>query len=396
MRALSPILRQFVYPTLRQVGYFNSRTAASVLTYHGVLPEEYRVGDPFLDNMLITAQSFRAHIRMLKRQYNVITPQRFHDWLRGSLELPERAVLLTCDDGLLNNLTVMTPILREEGLHCLFFVTGACLEATPQMLWYIELYRTIMEAQGHQPATIWRGMNVPELNENPGKRRPQWLRMMTSLSAFDARERGDFLREIAPRWGVGSDWKARYLDDPLLRQRFQPMGASDLGQLRDAGMTIGSHTFSHPELSRQTEDMARREIVDFRRELEMCTQTAVWAFAYPFGNPSAVGQRELQLVEEAGYNCAFMNMLGTVATTGRFVLPRVHVSADMNLAVLEAHATGFHHDLQRWFRPTQDGNVMTIPEKADARIRHAGGHETTHDTERNDSFPVPVPLLERR
>jgi peptidoglycan/xylan/chitin deacetylase (PgdA/CDA1 family) len=161
-------------------------------------------------------------------------------------------------------------------------------------------------------------------------------------------------------------------------------------------MTIGSHTFSHPELSRQTEESARREIVDFRRELEMCTQTTVWAFAYPFGNPSAVGQRELQLVQEAGYNCAFMNMLGTVAATGRFILPRVHVSADMNLGVLEAHATGFHHDLQRWFRPTQDGNGMSILEPADTRSRQVGGHETAPDVERNDSFPVPLPLLERR
>ncbi|HXJ90003.1 MAG TPA: polysaccharide deacetylase family protein [Candidatus Binatia bacterium] len=393
MRVLSPILRQFVYPTLSKVGYFSSRKAASVLTYHGVLPEHYRKVDSFIDSMLITAESFRAQIRMLKRQHNIISPEHFHDWLLGSRELPQRAMLLTCDDGLLNNLTVMTPILREEGLQCLFFVTGASLDKVPQILWYIELYLMIMEAQRNHSATVWRGMDVPEIDRNPRKRRPQWLALMTGLSAFEAPKRAFFLQEAEQRWGVAPDWKRRYLDDPLLRQRFQPMGAAELRQLADAGMTIGSHTFSHPELSRQTEGMARREIIDFRRELEICTQRAVWALAYPFGNPSSVGERELQLAEEAGYNCAFMNMLGEVAAKNRFALPRVHVGADMNLAVLEAHATGLHHDVQRWLSPSVPINVLT-PE-ADARIRRAGGGNGTSGTQ-DSSFPVSIPLLDRR
>ena len=99
MRVLSPILRQLVYPTLSRVGYFSSRTVASVVTYHGVLPEGYRVLDPFLDNTLLTVESFRAQLRMLKEHYNVISPDRFRVWLQGKEDLPERAVLVTCDEG---------------------------------------------------------------------------------------------------------------------------------------------------------------------------------------------------------------------------------------------------------------------------------------------------------
>ena len=219
---------------------------------------------------------------------------------------------------------------------------------------------------------------------------------MTALSAFEAQERADFLQEVGQRWGIAPGWQKQYLDDPLLRQQFRPLGPAELRQLADVGMTIGSHTFSHPELSRQTEEVARREVIDFRHELEICTHRAVWALAYPFGNPSSVGVRELQLAEEAGYNCAFMNVLGTVAATDRFALPRVHVSADMNLAALEAHATGFHHDLQCWLRPSEAGNGMTIPQQADARIRGAGRCDGLSGAQQNDTFPLAIPVLDRR
>jgi len=356
MRVLSPILRQFVYPALSKAGYFSSRAAASVLTYHGLLPEGYRVVDSFLDNTLITVESFRAQLRMLKRHYNVISPEQFRQWLRGLLELPERAVLLTCDDGLLNNLTIMAAVLREEGLQCMFFVTGSSLDNAPQMLWYIELYLMLMEVRAGNPSVDWHEMQIPAIDLEPKKRRSQWLTLISSLSAFDANKRAEFLCEAVRWWGLGGDWRTRYLDDPVLRQRFQLMGPSELRELAGAGMTIGAHTLSHPELSRQGNELARGEIVGRRHELGKCAGHAVWALAYPFGNPATVGDRDFQLAEEAGYECAFTNISGKLAVTERFALPRVHVTADMSLSVLEAHVSGFHDNLRRRLRPSESSN----------------------------------------
>jgi|SRR5579864_305695 len=356
MRVLSPILRQLVYPALSKAGYFSSRAVASVLTYHGVLPEGYRVADSFLDNTLITIESFRSQLRTLKRHYNVISPEQFRQWLRGSADLPEHAVLLTCDDGLLNNLTTMAPVLREEGLQCLFFVTGCSLDHAAQMLWYIELYLMLMEGRARNPGVVWRGMQVPAIDAETRKRGSQWLSLMSNLSAFDARWRAEFLYEATQWWGLARDWKTRYLDDPVLRQRFQLLGTADLRQLADTGMTIGAHTLSHPELSRQADDSARREIIDCRGELERCTGRAVWSLAYPFGTPAAVGDRELQVAKEAGYECAFMNISGPLEATSRFALPRVHVTADMSLSVFEAHVSGFHENLRRRLRPSDSSN----------------------------------------
>lgn len=356
MRVLSPILRQVVYPTLSRVGYLRSRAVANVLTYHGVLPEGYRVADSFLDSTLITVEAFRSQIKTLRASYNIISPEQFRRWLHGLSDLPERAVLLTCDDGLRNNLTVMAPLLEQEGLQGTFFVTPPSAEDAPQMLWYIELYLMLMECRKSNSALEWLGMHVPAIENGPKGRRSQWLLLMSQLSTLDAPQRAEFLQKAVEWWGLAPDWKKRYLDDPLLRQRFQLLGVKELRQLAGAGMTIGAHTQTHPELSRQPDSLARREIFDCRRELELSTGTAVWALAYPFGNPVVVGDREFRFAREAGYECAFMNVSGALSAADRFALPRVHVTADMNLSTFEAHASGFHQRLQHWLRRSKGPN----------------------------------------
>jgi peptidoglycan/xylan/chitin deacetylase (PgdA/CDA1 family) len=353
MRLMSPILQRVVYPTLGKVGYFHSRAlaSASVVTYHGVLPQGYQSADPFLDNILVSIALFRSHLGLLKKHYEVISPDRFLRWLREPEDLPARAVLLTCDDGLLNNVATMLPILQEEELQCLFFVTGGSLGDSPEMLWYVELYLMLMEVQGEHRPVDWQGGLIPGIPADPKERRTCWLHLVKTLSRLDAERRLDFLREALGLWGLNRAWKQRYLDDPVLRQRFLLLRAPELKQLVGAGMTIGAHTMSHPVLTEQPAELARAEMTDCRQILQRCSGQPVWAIAYPFGDPASVGNREYQLAEAAGYECAFVNVGGSIGSAfSRFSVPRIHVTAEMSLPVYEAHVSGFHSSLQRRFR----------------------------------------------
>jgi len=357
MRVLSPILSQVVYPALGKSGYFRSRAIASVVTYHGVLPPGYRTADRFLDDTLLTAGAFRSQLRLLKRHYNVVPPPQFRQWLGGSQPLPERAVLLTCDDGLLNNLTVMLPILQEEELECLFFVTGASATGDSRMLWYLELYLMVMERSRRREGFAWREIRVPEAATDPTKRRQHYFELMNQISGLSFEDRINFLQEAARRWGFSGDWNDRYLSDPLQRQRFQLVDAAGVKQLVDGRMTVGAHTVSHPALSQQPEALARAEIADNRWQLEGCTGQAVWALAYPFGNASSVGDREYVFAQDAGYECAFMNIPGMLGQGRRFSLPRVHVTSEMTLGAFEAHVSGFHENLRS--RMSTVGTALT-------------------------------------
>jgi peptidoglycan/xylan/chitin deacetylase (PgdA/CDA1 family) len=352
MRLVSPILYRVIYPLLGSMGYFHSRAAppVTVITYHGVLPAGYKTEDAFLDNTLVTEESFRSQLQLLKKHYNVISPDEFMLWLRKSQELPEKAILLTCDDGLLNHLSVMLPILQQEKLKCLFLVTGSSLGNTREMLWYVELYLLLMQAQPQDEQFRVHGIAVPKIADDAGQRRSVWLSLLKNLSQCDAVARRSFLEDAAVRFGLQPSWKMRYLDDPLLRDRFQLLRLPELKLLADAGMTIGAHTSSHPVLAAQSVELARAEITECRTGLEQSLGRQAWAIAYPFGDPGSVGAREFKMAEEAGYACAFVNVGGVPdAAAGRFALPRVHVTAEMSPSVYEAHVSGFHDALRSRF-----------------------------------------------
>ncbi len=113
-------------------------------------------------------------------------------------------------------------------------------------------------------------------------------------------------------------------------------------------MSIGAHTLSHPVLSLCSDEEARREIQESKIILERALGQAAWAFAYPFGNPSTMGERELLLAREAGFACAFLNVEHWGSEpANRFALPRTHVTSNTTLPEFAAHLSGLHARLQR-------------------------------------------------
>lgn len=351
MRFVSPLLKQVVYPSLATTGYFRKRASRgelSVVTYHGVLPRGYESTDPALDGSLVTAESLRRQLRLLKSSYDVVAAPDVLHWLEGSQKLPARAVLLTCDDGLQNTLTDMLPVLREEGLTCLFFVTGASAEDSPQTLWYEELYLLLRAAPAGD--MILPALPAPIRLGAPVTRRPLWWRMVQELSKHDRAVRDETLAFLRRQDGLSPDWQSANSTEPIRRRNFL-LTLTQLRELASAGMFIGAHTLSHPVLTQASPEHAWIEIADSRTKVEAALGQPVWALAYPFGDPASVGAREIQMAERAGYKCAFLNCGGGFpATLPPFAIPRVHVTADMTLGEFEAHLSGFHESLRSTLR----------------------------------------------
>lgn len=362
MRLVSPFLKHIVYPGLSRSGCFR-RTAGmqpAVLTYHGVLPAGYETIDPVLDGNLVSAESFRNQMRFLTSRYNVITPEEFQLWCAGKHKLSPRSVLLTCDDGLRNTLTDMLPILQEFGLSCLFFVTGASLSDTPTMLWFEELYLMLLEAPVRVSLELLES-GVQAVAAGREEKRALWWELVKALSRFELNRRRALLERIRTQLGLSERWDSRYKEDPVWGRRFLMLNRSDMGRLADAGMCIGAHTMSHPVLSQLPPELAWREISESRCNLAQALGSEIWALAYPFGDSSSVSSRELQMAEQAGLKCAFLNgdeSLGTGAQ--EFALSRVHVTAAMSLAELEAHVSGFHRSLRQFFRHESESAAVGV------------------------------------
>jgi peptidoglycan/xylan/chitin deacetylase (PgdA/CDA1 family) len=346
---VSPFLKKVFYPVLSMAGVFHrvSAPGLAVVTYHGVLPQGYEPVDAGFDGNLISAEMLRRQLRLLKTYYNVISPEDALAWREGRRELPPRAVLLTCDDGLLNCLTDMLPVLQRDAVRCLFFVTGASAGESRTMLWYEELFLLFLRAPAGHFEISSEGVVIQGELGSREERRAIWWNSVKRLSQLDAESRASFLRAVRVQFGLEA---ARDFDaaNPASCRRFGLLTCAELRQLASAGMTIGAHTLSHPMLSQLPVELAYAEISESRTRLESALQQRVWAFAYPFGDPQSVTPQVLAMAQEAGYAAAFMNFGGGLGTDlPAYALPRIHVTAEMSLAEFEAHVSGFYARLQR-------------------------------------------------
>jgi peptidoglycan/xylan/chitin deacetylase (PgdA/CDA1 family) len=104
--------------------------------------------------------------------------------------------------------------------------------------------------------------------------------------------------------------------DPRIIQRFSRLwSATDddvrglswtqVSEMREAGLEIGAHTHSHPNLFRIEAHKVLEEIGNSRTKLEDHLQEPVRLFAYPFGKPRQhLSSRTIDLVASLGFESA--------------------------------------------------------------------------------------------
>lgn len=329
------------------------RPGLAVITYHGVLPPGYKPIDPGFDGSLITAATFRQQLRLLKKKYNVISPGEMYSWSQHGGDLPPRAALLTCDDGFLNNLTEMVPILQDEGLRCLFFVTGASLENERTMLWYENLLLAFMRAPAGNFKICSDNIEVSGILGEREQRRVLWWKTVKRLSQVDAETREHFLYAAHSYFGLKESLQFFLETYPETQRHFCLLTRTELLKLAASGMTIGAHTLTHPILAQLPPELAWTEIAESRTRLESALGTRIWAFAYPFGDAASVTPRVVAMTKQVGFDAAFMNVGGGLGTSlPLHSIPRVHVNAGMSLAEFEAHISGFYESIQHVVRRT--------------------------------------------
>ncbi len=274
-------------------------------------------------------------------------------WCQSGGELPPRAALLTCDDGLLNNLTEMVPILQEEGLKCLFFVTGGSLLDHRTMLWYQDLQLLFLRAPAGRFSFACDGIEISEVLAERGQRQALWWSAVKRLSQVDAERRERFLRSACAYFGIEESLPFYLRTYAEAQRHFCLLTRSELMQLAAAGMTIGAHTLTHPLLAQLPPELAFTEIAESRARLESALGAQIWALAYPFGDVGSVTPEVVAMAKQAKFEAAFMNIGGGLGSRlSLHAFPRVHVSAGMSLAEFEAHVCGFYELLQRGLRRT--------------------------------------------
>ncbi|HEX7978756.1 MAG TPA: polysaccharide deacetylase family protein [Gemmatimonadaceae bacterium] len=115
------------------------------------------------------------------------------------------------------------------------------------------------------------------------------------------------------------------------------MGLDQLKALQRAGMTIASHTQTHPDLSKVSATQLRNEVVGSRQDLQRMLGVSTDLIAYPYG---CWNNRVAAVVKSAGYRAA--RALGggiSNSSANEYALHSVLATDDMAAFVRELHGS---------------------------------------------------------
>ena len=124
------------------------------------------------------------------------------------------------------------------------------------------------------------------------------------------------------------------------------MSAEEVSELAAHDIEIGSHTCTHPKLTRLSDEEARTEVLGSRHELTKILGAAPSTFAYPYG---AFSPRIESFVREAGYIAAVSTIRDNrLGPDQLYHLPRVMVMGSTTLTRFTYMFSWWYHALHAW------------------------------------------------
>jgi peptidoglycan/xylan/chitin deacetylase (PgdA/CDA1 family) len=114
------------------------------------------------------------------------------------------------------------------------------------------------------------------------------------------------------------------------RREVEPLGWQHVREMQKAGMEIGSHTYSHPNLAFLDHRKLERELKNAKEIMEDRLGQQVAALAYPFGKPRRhFNATTIEEAQNAGYQyAAAVCFRGVQGQDSRWALPRFFVTGD--------------------------------------------------------------------
>jgi peptidoglycan/xylan/chitin deacetylase (PgdA/CDA1 family) len=268
-----------------------------ILAYHRVLPREPEEGFPYdLELVSAWADEFDWQMAYLAKHYQVITCHELAGFMDAGVWPDKPCVMVTFDDGYLDNHDVALPILQRHGLPAVVFVTTGYIggEGT---FWYDQLVHEVLHSQANRLMLTPGGEHV-DLGHGEAARRVACTRLLRHMKRVSNDERLATLARWHDDLGVNSK------PDPASQHR--PMNWTHVKALSDAGVEIGSHTVTHPVLSRiQDVEHLKREFAASKEAIEAHLGKPVLSVAYPTGGRTAYTEQVMACAEQCGYRFAF-------------------------------------------------------------------------------------------
>jgi peptidoglycan/xylan/chitin deacetylase (PgdA/CDA1 family) len=275
-----------------------ARDSLLVLNYHRIGNAEDDLFDPGLFEA--TPDQLNDQISYIKRHLSLVTLDEALAFIDGSIKEKTRRcrVLITFDDGYLDNYEIAYPILRSHGAQGVFFlatsIVGSC-----QVPWWDHIAYLVRTARRRRFSLRYPkhlDVDLDQTGLEVSLRNILWL-----YKQPDNSDSARFIREVKE--------EAEGEDVPGTLRRF--LNWDEAREMSRGGMAIGSHTHSHTVLSQLEPERQYEELSKSRTILKAQLGVEAEVLAYPIGSRTSFTDETQMLARDAGYRAAFSFYNGT-------------------------------------------------------------------------------------
>ena len=276
----------------------------------------------------VSLESFRSNILSVARSYSFVSMDEVAGMIFGKEPWRKRSLALTFDDSLKCHSEITAPKLAEWGVPGTFYLSSETIDSQ-NPYWWLRLEFAMSRARKqHVCLELPGGVEVKVDTTNQSRARQILSAAIRSTATPKFCEMA--VDSVETQLGVDSS-DIRRLYPPAT-----PMTWEDARKLKSLGMTIGSHTVSHPNLTLIDANQLREEFSLSRRRIEEACGIPCHHLCYPHGYHS---EAVCQQARAAGYETAVTTEDGWCHARGSdlFSLSRITLPGDsMKLGYLIA------------------------------------------------------------
>lgn len=259
------------------------KSQIAILMYHRVSPRR--------DNWSLeplSPQSFERQMKYFSRNFEILPLDRLAKLIINRRPLPERAVVMTFDDGYKDNYHYAYPILNKYNIPATIFLTTGLI-GTGDLFWWDKV-GYIIQHTGLDEIHL-KQFGLFSLRSEKEKSRAKSA-VIEGLKRLPGEEKDLFISDLLETSG-------EEIPDDLGEELI--LSWDEIREMSCDGIAFGAHTVNHPILTNLPLDQAKREIIQSKKDIEKNIGHRVNAFSYPNGdfNPDIA-----ELVRTSGFECA--------------------------------------------------------------------------------------------
>lgn len=234
---------------------------------------------------------FREQIAFMKSNFNIVTMEQVLEAISTKDKLPEKALLLTFDDGYADNYNVAMPILEEYGVQGSFFIPGKTF-TTHQLLDVNKIHYVLASANIYNLVEdLKKEMDYYRGQEFQYASTEELFAKYAVASRFDIKETvfvKQMLQTVLPeklRNIISSKLFAKYVgvtEEQLAYELY--MSKEQIRTMKRHGMFIGIHGYDHYWLGNLPVEQMENDISLALDALDEFVDRKQWVMNYPYGN----------------------------------------------------------------------------------------------------------------